>query len=65
MPAHRLWMKSGASGRAINFNHTAIYDDEDHDVYLTDRLRLNCEPSSPMNAFSHILEWSFTFVFEA
>ena len=22
---------------------------------LTDRLRLNCEPSSPMNAFSHIL----------
>ena len=24
MPAHRLWMKSGASGRAINFNHTAI-----------------------------------------
>ena len=23
---------------------------------LTDRLRLNCEPSSPMNAFSHILE---------
>ena len=31
MPAHRLWMKSGASGRAINFNHTAIYDDENHD----------------------------------
>ena len=25
---------------------------------LTDRLRLNCEPSSPMNAFSHIL-WSW------
>ena len=23
---------------------------------LTDRLRLNCEPSSPMNAFSHILK---------
>lgn len=32
MPAHRLWMKSGASGRAINFNHTAIYDDKDHDI---------------------------------
>ena len=25
---------------------------------LTDRLRLNCEPSSPMNAFSHILFFS-------
>ena len=24
MPTHRLWMKSGASGRAINFNHTAM-----------------------------------------
>ena len=32
MPAHRLWMKSGASGRAINFNHTAINDDKDTDI---------------------------------
>ena len=24
MPAHRLWMKSGASGRAINFYHYAL-----------------------------------------
>ena len=24
MSAHRLWMKSGASGRAINFNHAAV-----------------------------------------
>lgn len=22
MPAHRLWMKSGASGRAVDFNHS-------------------------------------------
>ena len=29
MPAHRLWMKSGASGRAINFNHPAIQNDRD------------------------------------
>ena len=28
MPAHRLWMKSGASGRAIDFHHPAINDDE-------------------------------------
>ena len=32
MPAHRLWMKSGASGRAVDLDHTAIYDDENHDV---------------------------------
>ena len=24
MPAHRLWMKSGASGRAVNFYHSAV-----------------------------------------
>lgn len=29
MPTHRLWMKSGASGRAINFNHPAIQNDRD------------------------------------
>ena len=28
MPAHRLWMKSGASGRAVDFHHPAINDDE-------------------------------------
>ena len=27
MPAHRLWMKSGASGRAVNLNHSPIEDD--------------------------------------
>ena len=32
MPAHRLWMKSGASGRAIYFQHTAIDKDENNDV---------------------------------
>ena len=32
MPAHRLWMKSGASGRAVNFDHTAINDDENADI---------------------------------
>ena len=32
MSAHRLWMKSGASGRAVNFNHTAINHDEDADI---------------------------------
>ena len=31
MPAHRLWMKSGASGRAVNFDHASIHDDEDAD----------------------------------
>ena len=24
MPAHRLWMKSGASGRAIEFEHPVL-----------------------------------------
>ena len=32
MPAHRLWMKSGASGRAVNLDHTAINDDKDTDI---------------------------------
>lgn len=32
MPAHRLWMKSGASGRAVNLDHTAINDDKDADI---------------------------------
>lgn len=32
MPAHRLWMKSGASGRAVNFYHTAINHDENADI---------------------------------
>lgn len=32
MPAHRLWMKSGASGRAVNLNHTAIDHDENANV---------------------------------
>ena len=31
MPAHRFWMKSGASGRAIYLDHTAIHNDKDHD----------------------------------
>ena len=31
MPAHRLWMKSGASGRAIDLHHAPIDDHEDHD----------------------------------
>ena len=29
MPAHRLWMKSGASGRAINLNHTPYQHQHD------------------------------------
>lgn len=32
MSAHRLWMKSGASGRAVNFNHTPVDNDENHDI---------------------------------
>ena len=31
MPAHRLWMKSGVSGRAINFNHSTVDDHKDDD----------------------------------
>ena len=32
MPAHRLWMKSGASGRAIDFNHTPVDDHKNDDA---------------------------------
>ena len=32
MPAHRLWMKSGASGRAVYLNHAAIDNDKYHDI---------------------------------
>ena len=32
MPAHRLWMKSGASGRAIYLDHAAIDDHENNDI---------------------------------
>lgn len=32
MPAHRLWMKSGASGRAVYLDHAAIDDHEDHNI---------------------------------
>ena len=32
MSAHRLWMKSGASGRAVDFDHTAINNDKDTDI---------------------------------
>ena len=31
MPAHRLWMKSGASGRAINLDHAAVGHKENTD----------------------------------
>lgn len=31
MPAHRLWMKSGASGRAIHLDHPAVDHQEDAD----------------------------------
>ena len=33
MPAHRLWLKSGASGRAIKFEKTPVhghYQDKGH-----------------------------------
>ena len=30
MSAHRSWMKSGASGRAVNFNHSSVDDDKNH-----------------------------------
>ena len=31
MSAHRLWMKSGASGRAVDFNHSSVDDHKNHD----------------------------------
>ena len=30
MPAHRLWMKSDASGRAVDLDHAAVYDNENN-----------------------------------
>ena len=37
MPAHRLWMKSGASGRAINFQHPAIHQNENDNSHRLHR----------------------------
>ena len=31
MSAHRLWMKSGASGRAVNLNHAPVENDRNED----------------------------------
>ena len=39
MPAHRLWMKSGTSGRAIYFNHSSVHQHENDDAQ-----RLHGEP---------------------
>ena len=39
MPAHRLWMKSGASGRAVYFNHAPVHHQHD-----TDRQRFHGKP---------------------
>ena len=54
MPAHRLWMKSGASGRAVNFNHTAIEDDRDENRHnleaQTDQQRLYGQAEQFANA---------------
>ena len=36
MPARRLWMKSGASGRAVDLDHTSVQNDGDqngHDLH--------------------------------
>ena len=37
MPAHRLWMKSGASGRAIDFQHPAIHQNENDNSHRLHR----------------------------
>ena len=36
MPAHRLWMKSGASGRAIDLDHSPVDDHEDQNTERLD-----------------------------
>lgn len=55
MPAHRLWMKSGASGRAVNLNHAPVDDDENHDVqrphgYMNEE---RLEPQPQQSAKAH------------
>lgn len=58
MPAHRLWMKSGASGRAIDFQHTAINQNENHDIQRghgkADKDRL--EPQAQKGTQPHCLQ---------
>ena len=45
MSAHRLWMKSGASGRAVNFYHSSVqnngYDDRQNPHGNTDQQRFH------------------------
>ena len=36
MSAHRLWMKSGASGRAVDLDHSSIDDHEDQNAERLD-----------------------------
>ena len=56
MSAHRLWMKSGASGRAVDFNHSSVDDDENHDGQDahgdTDEERLQEQPEQ--GAYVHL-----------
>ncbi len=36
MSAHRLWMKSGASGRAVDLDHSSIDDHKDQNAERLD-----------------------------
>ena len=55
MPARRLWMTSGASGRAVNFDHTAINHNKNADIQLphgdADKERL--EPQAEQRSQIH------------
>ena len=57
MPAHRLWMKSGASGRAIYFHHSAIHDNKDNSRQCQHRdlnhkcLQIQSQQRSQVHAF--------------
>ena len=66
MSAHRLWMKSGASGRAVNFNHAPVDDNENHDIQSRhgklheERLQENTEERPQLHGFKlglHIVQY--------
>lgn len=61
MPAHRFWMKGGASGRAINLYHSSECDDEDTDgkCPCADTHKQGLEPETKQRSNVHFHEPCF------
>lgn len=61
MSAHHFWMKSGTSGRAIDFNHAAVDDKENahgdrRDAQVQD---IRLQPQAKKLPYAHVLKKRF------